>query len=442
MPFARVFRSLVPVLLLLLAVPAFAQQTGSVSGKVIASDGAALPGVTVEARSSVLPTPRVTVTGSVGEYRLPALPPGNYEITFVLSGMANLVKQAEVQLQQNVELDATMTIQGVTETVEVTATATLIERDSSAVKSSVGAEQISQLPVGQQYRDLVKLIPGVMYTQDGTRGPSAGASGQDNAYKFDGVNVTLPLFGTMSSEASSHDIAQVTTLKGGARAVDFERAGGFSIDSVSKSGTNRFAGQVSFQFQDSGMVAEVDPRQTARYDQDRTWITLNGGGPAIPNKLYFYGSYYRPEIAAHQRVDAVWRGAGLREHAQRGLRQADGTPTASTLFNVSYRYSHRLDKGDTFGQTTAPTAGSGVRGLAEDRHGRRLVGHQREELRQRQVHLLLQPELRAARQRRRRHAQHERRARAWTSAHSTRSAGSPSRRRSRARPRTTPSSSR
>ena len=95
----------------------------------------------------------------------------------------------------------------------------------------------------------MKLIPGVQYTQDAIRGPSAGGSGQDNVYHFDGVNVTLPLFGTLSAEPSSHDIAQVTTIKGGARAVDFERAGGFSIDSVSKSGTNRFAARSSYQFQ-------------------------------------------------------------------------------------------------------------------------------------------------------------------------------------------------
>ncbi len=92
----------------------------------------------------------------------------------------------------------------------------------------MSTEQIQSLPVGQQYRDLVKLIPGVQFTQDGTRGPSAGGSGQDNAYSFDGVNVTTPLFGTLAAEPSSHDIAQVTTLKGGARAVDFERSGGLS----------------------------------------------------------------------------------------------------------------------------------------------------------------------------------------------------------------------
>ena len=82
----------------------------------------------------------------------------------------------------------------------------------------------------------------MQYTQDTTRGPSAGGSGQDNVYKFDGVNVTLPLFGTLSAEPASHDIAQVTVVKGGAKAIDFNRAGGFAIDSVSKSGTSRFTG--------------------------------------------------------------------------------------------------------------------------------------------------------------------------------------------------------
>ena len=167
------------------------------------------------------------------------------------------------------------------------------------------------------------------------------------------------MFGTLSAEPSSHDIAQVTTIKGGARAVDFERAGGFSIDSVSKSGTNKFAGQLSYQFQDSGMVAEVDPRQTSRYDQDRTWITINGGGPAIPNRLYFYGSYFRPETERTNASNLYGEVPGYKSTRDEGFGKLTGTPTSSTLFNFSYRYSHRLDKGDTFGQTTAPTAGSG-----------------------------------------------------------------------------------
>ena len=108
----------------------------------------------------------------------------------------------------------------------------------------------------------MKLIPGVQVTQDTIRGPSAGGSGQDNVYLFDGVNVTLPLFGTLSAEPSSHDIAQVTTVTRAApRAVDFDRAGGFAIDSVSKSGTAKYTGQLSYQLQNAGMSAALDERR-------------------------------------------------------------------------------------------------------------------------------------------------------------------------------------
>ena len=69
---------------LALAAPAAAQQTGAISGKVVDTGGGVLPGVTVEARSDVLPGPRETVTDANGEYRLPALPPGNYTVKFEL----------------------------------------------------------------------------------------------------------------------------------------------------------------------------------------------------------------------------------------------------------------------------------------------------------------------------------------------------------------------
>jgi hypothetical protein len=75
------------ILCLFLANSAFAQQTGSIAGKVVDSQGAVLPGVTVEARSPVLPGPRTTVSAGDGSYQLPALPPGEYTVTFTLSGM-------------------------------------------------------------------------------------------------------------------------------------------------------------------------------------------------------------------------------------------------------------------------------------------------------------------------------------------------------------------
>ena len=345
------------------ASPAFAQQTGSISGRVIDSGGGLLPGVTVEARSNVLPTPRVTTTEANGEYRLPALPPGDYTLTFTLSGMQAVTRQALVQLQQDTVVEATLSVGAVTETVDVVATATLIDRGSATLKSGVSNEQIMAMPVGQEYRDLLKLIPGVQFTRDQIRGPSAGGSGQDNVYQFDGVNVTLPLFGTLSAEPASHDIAQVTTTRGGARAVDFDRSGGFSIDSVSKSGTNRFRGMLSFQLQDNGMAADVDSGSPSRYEQDLSWLTANVGGPVLPDKLYFYGSYYRPERTRENRANLYGDLPPYESIRNEGFGKVTFTPVGSLLLNFSYRHSKRTEKSDLFASNAAPTTGSGGEGV-------------------------------------------------------------------------------
>ena len=344
---------------LALAAPAAAQQTGSVSGKVVDTSGAVLPGVTVEASSNLLPTPRVTVTGGNGEYRMPALPPGAYTLTFTLSGMQTVTRQANVQLSQEVVVDASLGVASLSETVTVTAAATLVERDSANIKSGVSNEQIMALPVGQEYRDLVKLIPGVQYTQDAVRGPSAGGSGQDNVYQFDGANVTLPLFGTLSAEPASHDIEQVTTIKGGARAIDFDRSGGFTIDSVSKSGTNRYAGELSYQLSNSAMVAQLKNGSASRYEQNRNWLVANVGGPVLQKKLFFYGSYYRPERTRDNRANLYGPLPQYTSTRNEGFGKLTYTPTGSVLVNVSYRDSHRLDKSDLFASNATATTGTG-----------------------------------------------------------------------------------
>ena len=84
--------------LMLSAAAALAQQTGSIQGKVIDTSGAVLPGVTIEARSDVLPGPRVTTTDVSGVFQMPALPPGEYKVTYTLQGMQTVTKTVRVAL--------------------------------------------------------------------------------------------------------------------------------------------------------------------------------------------------------------------------------------------------------------------------------------------------------------------------------------------------------
>ena len=356
---ARLIRNLVATTLLLLPAPLFAQQTGSIAGKVTASDGSALPGVTVEAKSNVLPTPRVTVTGSTGTYRVPALPPGTYTITFTLSGMQPATRPAQIALGVEVLLDVALGVAGVAENITVTAETSIVNRESATLTNTLSADKFRNLPIAQDYRDLLRFIPGVQQTSDLTRGPSNGGSGQDNVYKFDGVNVTLPLYGTLSAEPASHDVAEVTTTKGGARAVDFNRSGGFTFDSISKSGTNRYTGMASLQFQTGGMAADVVTGTSTRYEQARNWTTVNFGGPVLKNKLFFYASYYAPNVGRELRANDYGPLPDYDSNRDEGYGKVTYTPFSSVLINGSFRSSHRLDSSDLFASNAAASTGTG-----------------------------------------------------------------------------------
>src|SRR5436190_701684 len=143
-------------MIVLLAASAFGQQTGSISGRVSATDGSALPGVTVEARSNVLPQPRVTTTDASGDYQLPALQPGTYTLTFTLAGMQSATRKAEAILSQNTAADVKLGVQGVSESITVTAESSLVDKESTALQNGLSSQEIQELPVGQQYRDLLK----------------------------------------------------------------------------------------------------------------------------------------------------------------------------------------------------------------------------------------------------------------------------------------------
>ena len=287
------------------------------------------------------------------------MPPGSYTVKFDLSGMQGLTRKAQVQLGTETAVDVVLSVGGVSETVTVSAEASLIDKESATIASVLSTSQIQALPVGQQYRDLQKLISGVQYTEDAVRGPSAGGSGQDNVYRFDGANVNLPLFGTLAAEPASYDIAQVTVVKGGARAVSFDRSGGYSINSVSNSGTSSFHGQASFQLMDSSMVAALQSGSLSRYDQNRNWLVANLGGPVLKDMLYFYGSYYRPESTRQNAANLYGNLPDYQSSRNEGFGKLTFTPAKSLLFNLSYRDSKRVDTGDTFASNASATTGTG-----------------------------------------------------------------------------------
>src|ERR1043165_5905573 len=109
-------------LLLIAAVPAFAQITVSLNGNVT-SDGKPLPGVTVTISSPQMQGTRTTVTTETGEYNFANIPPGTYSVEFALEGMKPIRRSVTIGLSQPGRADADMKVANVSEATTVPASA-------------------------------------------------------------------------------------------------------------------------------------------------------------------------------------------------------------------------------------------------------------------------------------------------------------------------------
>ena len=359
----RVIRSWATLLLGLafFASPAFAQQTGDISGRVIDATGAGISGVSIEATGDVLPQARTTTSAVNGQYLLRLLPPGSYQLKFSFSDGSTSTRNTTVLLQQKTVVDVATGAGAAIEEIVTTGSAMMADAGQGALSHSINAETVDALPVGQEYRDLMKLIPGVTYSENAIRGPSAGGSGQDNSYQFDGVDVSLPLFGVLASEPSTHDIAQVSVVRGGSKAIGFNRASGFKMNTVSKSGTDEFHGEVSYQVQSASMTGDQERGDSPEsFDEDRSWTTVSLGGPIIRDRLYFYTSYYRPDSTRDNTANAYGAVGDFENVRDEYFAKLTFAPTDNILLDASYRTSDREVKNDSVGPFEAATASLGA----------------------------------------------------------------------------------
>jgi len=343
----------------LATAPSFAQQAGGIRGKVsVEAAGGSPSGITVTAESEVMPKARSATVRPDGTYALPLLLPGKYTLTF--SNALGVLQKVDVEvlLDQTSVADVSIAATRPEELQIVRIVATGLSREGNAsLANSLGARQVESLPVGQEYRDLLKLIPGVQYSENTRLGPSAGGSGVDNKYGFDGVDVSLPLFGNLAADPSTHDVENVAMERGGAKAIGFNRSGGFSINTTSKSGTNDFKGSVEYKFQPKNLVADI--RGTVPYTLERSWITAGFGGPIIEDSLFFYASYYRPEDS---RVNPVTRYGNVKDFnsiRDEYFGKLTWAPTEDLLFNASLRTSDRQSKGAAVGALDADSVSTG-----------------------------------------------------------------------------------
>jgi hypothetical protein len=292
-----VFLSLVPSL-------ATAQEAASIIGQVKDSDGGVLPGVTVTATSPALQVREITtVTDADGEYRLPALPGGLYQVTYALQGFTTL-RRDDIRLGTGfvAKIDVALSIGALNETITVTGQAPLVDVTSTTTGTQLTREVLEQIPTARVgVGSLLVTAPGVRPLQD-VGGSNALSVPVFRAFGQQGESWQL-LEGVSTNQARApsgfgnyFDFAVVAEgnvrTMGNNAEVPFR---GIFLDQVVKSGGNQFHGSGYFTWTNHNLVSNnvTDELKAQGINQApkvnvRRDMTGDVGGRIIRDQLWFY----------------------------------------------------------------------------------------------------------------------------------------------------------
>lgn len=293
----------------------FAQTLGDVSGEVRDPAGASVVNATATLTNAATNATRRTVSNESGVYNFPALQPGTYTLRVEAKGFKAYNRPGvEVQVQQNSRIDVELTLGQVSETVEVSAQAVLLQNENATIGTVVDQKRIVELPInGRNYLSLAGLAPNVSAgfqsagQADGRQGGDranqnisvGGMRNQFNRFTLDGVENTDPNFNTYVIFPSVEAL-QEFKVQSGVYPAEFGR-GATQINVSTKGGGNQYHGSLFEFVRNDKMDAKNYAFTTARPPKDPfKWnqygFTL-GGPVTIPklfngqNKLFFMSNY-------------------------------------------------------------------------------------------------------------------------------------------------------
>ncbi|HEV3197235.1 MAG TPA: carboxypeptidase-like regulatory domain-containing protein, partial [Bryobacteraceae bacterium] len=187
----------VVLIAVLASAGAFAQETtAGIQGSVKDASGGAVPNATVEVSSPALIGIRKVQTDEGGNFKITALPPGNYTLTAGASGFRTYkLSDIDLTVGRLPSIDVKLEVGGTTETVEVSGSAALVDATQSKVAVTVEHEVLDNLPKGRSFQTLIPFAPGARGEplQGGVNNSTPGfqidgASDGENVYMVDGVN--------------------------------------------------------------------------------------------------------------------------------------------------------------------------------------------------------------------------------------------------------------
>lgn len=298
---------------LLLLPSAASAQNAEIAGMVRDSSGAVLPGVTVEASSAALiERSRVVFTDSQGQYRVIALNPGEYNVTFTLTGFKTVVRKGIVLTAAfTASVEAAMAVGDIAETVTVSGQSPLVDVQTTTQRRSITANLLNDLPTGRSFQNVAILVPGVQVPlsqqdvggSDGARYQTMtvhGSRGDQmplilNGMPFNNMNNTGG--GYNHTLAINTGTVQEMTVATSGTTAEF-RTSGAVANTVAKEGSNRFAYYFFTEFTNSSLQSNnlsnaliAKGLEQVNRVKEVTEVNPTMGGPLVKDRLWFYGGY-------------------------------------------------------------------------------------------------------------------------------------------------------
>jgi hypothetical protein len=305
---------------LLLLVPSLAgaqtvsSTTGALNGRVSDNTGAVLPGVTVSISSPSLMGARTAATNEEGLYRFPAIPPGEYSITYELAGFSTVKREGiRIGLGFTATVNVELGVATLQESVTVTGESPVVDTAATSITTNFGEEKLSNLPNARDLWSILAQSPAVSLTRIDVGGSAAGTQTGYFAYGTTGQNRPM-VEGIVATEGTAaagfyYDYGSFDEVSVGTAAHSAEMPWpGVQTQLISKSGGNAYHGKFYGDYQNESI-------QSFNVDDDQIGRGAQGGlglSPRDVNRLTKYHDV-NADVGGYLKRDRLWWYGSLRD---------------------------------------------------------------------------------------------------------------------------------
>ena len=283
-----------------------AQSTAELGGTVTDTSGATVPNAKVVVTNQATGTQWNTQTNGDGLYVEPSLPPGNYQITVTAAGFRTLVvKDLKLDVATSVTKDLQLTVGEVSQQVEVTTEAPLIETSTTGVGQVINSKTVQEIPLnGRHFVDLSLLTPGTVtppangFLTAPLRGQgsfaidTAGQREDTTNWLINGINLN-DLVQNQVTFQPPVDTLEEFKVDNSTFPAQYGRNAGAIVNIATRSGTNEFHGEAFEFFRNNALDARnyFNPTSTPQASFKHNEFGGDIGGPIKKDKIFFFVAY-------------------------------------------------------------------------------------------------------------------------------------------------------